>query len=139
MPAKNEFFNTIFFAYYFLKLHLHHFSKIKSQKESLNSRNQGFFLLFLHDDRRIRIRIREAQKHVDPVDRDLQHSPNRCLAILAGGKRRKDIIYIVKVASGRPVATGLSGASQLRSTIPTTGGFILFCLYLHNRHHSNHT
>jgi hypothetical protein len=33
MPAKNKFFNTIFSAYYFLKLHLHHFSKIKSEKE----------------------------------------------------------------------------------------------------------
>ncbi len=32
-PAKNKFFNTIFSAYYFLKLHLHHLSKIKSQKE----------------------------------------------------------------------------------------------------------
>ncbi len=34
-------------------------------------------LLFLHDDRRIQIRIqsriREAQKHVDPVDPDPQH------------------------------------------------------------------
>ncbi len=29
-----------------------------------------FFLLFLHDDRRIRIQIREAKKHVDPVDPD---------------------------------------------------------------------
>ncbi len=45
MPAKNKFFNTIFSAYYFL-LHLHHFSKIKSQKESLNSRNQGFSYFF---------------------------------------------------------------------------------------------
>ncbi len=42
MPAKNLFFNTIFSAYSFLKVHLHHFSKIKSQKESQNSRNQGF-------------------------------------------------------------------------------------------------
>jgi hypothetical protein len=42
MPAKNYFFNTIFSAYDFLKLHLHHFSKIKIQKESQNSRNQGF-------------------------------------------------------------------------------------------------
>ncbi len=33
MPAKNEFFDTIFSAYYFLKVHLHHFSKIKSEKE----------------------------------------------------------------------------------------------------------
>jgi hypothetical protein len=33
MPGKNLFFNKIFSAYYILKLHLHHFSKIKSQKE----------------------------------------------------------------------------------------------------------
>ncbi len=32
------------------------------------------FLLFLHDDRRIR--IREAQKHVDPVDPDLDSDPD---------------------------------------------------------------
>ena len=41
-----QFFNTIFCAYYFLKLHLHNFSKIKSQKESQNSRNQGFSYYF---------------------------------------------------------------------------------------------
>jgi hypothetical protein len=46
MPAKNYFFITIFSAYYFLKLHLHHFSKINSQKESQNSRNQGFYYYF---------------------------------------------------------------------------------------------
>ncbi len=46
MPAKNQFFNTIFSAYYFLKVHLHPFSKIKSQKESQNSRNQGFSYYF---------------------------------------------------------------------------------------------
>ncbi len=39
-------FNTIFSTYFFLKLHLHHFSKIKSQKESQNSRNQGFSYYF---------------------------------------------------------------------------------------------
>jgi hypothetical protein len=59
-----------FFAYYFLKVHLHNFSKTKSHKE---------FLLFLLDDGRIRIRIhisdewiriREAQKHMDPTDPD---------------------------------------------------------------------
>ncbi len=38
--------NTIFSAYYFLKVHLHHFSKIKSQKESQNIRNQGFSYYF---------------------------------------------------------------------------------------------
>ncbi len=35
-----------FSACYFLKVHLHHFSKIKSQKESQNSRNQGFSYYF---------------------------------------------------------------------------------------------
>ncbi len=46
MSARNKFFNTIFSADYFLKLHLHYFSKIKSQKESQNSRNQGFSYYF---------------------------------------------------------------------------------------------
>jgi len=32
--SKKLIFNTIFSAYDFLKLHLHHFSKIKIQKES---------------------------------------------------------------------------------------------------------
>jgi hypothetical protein len=31
--SKKLIFDTIFSAYYFLKVHLHHFSKIKSQKE----------------------------------------------------------------------------------------------------------
>ena len=34
------------FPYYFLKVHLLNFSKIKSQKESKNSRNQGFSYYF---------------------------------------------------------------------------------------------
>ena len=58
-----------FSAYYFLKVHLHNFSK-KVQKKSQNSRNQGFLKLFLLDERRIQ--IREAQKQVDP-DSDPEH------------------------------------------------------------------
>ncbi len=63
-------------AYYFLKVHLHLFSKIKSQKEVTK--------LFLLDDRRIRIHtsdlwirigIQEAQKHTDPTAPDPQHWP----------------------------------------------------------------
>ncbi len=46
MPAKKLILNTIFSAYYFLKVHLHHFSKIKSQKESQNIRNQSFSYYF---------------------------------------------------------------------------------------------
>ena len=46
MPAKNKFFNTIFSAYDFLKLHSHHFPKIKIPKVSQNRRNQGFSYYF---------------------------------------------------------------------------------------------
>ncbi len=44
--SKKQIFNTIFSAYYFLKVHLHHFSKIKCQKESQNRRNQDFSYYF---------------------------------------------------------------------------------------------
>jgi hypothetical protein len=44
--SKKLIFNTNFSAYYFLKVHLHHFSKIKSQKESQNSSIQGFSYYF---------------------------------------------------------------------------------------------
>jgi hypothetical protein len=33
MATKNYFFYQVFFVYFFLKLHLHHLLKIKSQKE----------------------------------------------------------------------------------------------------------
>ncbi len=35
-----------FFAFYFLRLHLHHFSKIKSHKGSHKTKNQGFSYYF---------------------------------------------------------------------------------------------
>ncbi len=55
---------------YFLKVHLHHFSKIKSQK-SKTVEIKVFLTIFLIDRR---IRIQEAQKHVDPdSDPDPQH------------------------------------------------------------------
>jgi hypothetical protein len=40
-PTKANFLYN-FSAYYFLKVHLHHFSKIKSQKEVTKQWNQGF-------------------------------------------------------------------------------------------------
>ena len=43
-------------AYYSLRVHLHHFSKIKSPKEVTKQQESRFFLLLLLDDRRIRIR-----------------------------------------------------------------------------------
>ncbi len=79
--TKND--STFFFAYYFLKVHLHHFSKIKVIKKSQSSRNQFFFLHFLLDDRRIRSRIsisdwwiRMAKKHMDPTDPDPDTEPD---------------------------------------------------------------
>ncbi len=46
-----------FFHDYFLNVHLNHFLKIKSPKEVTKQYKSMFFLLFLLDDRRIRIRI----------------------------------------------------------------------------------
>jgi hypothetical protein len=45
-PWQQKIFYTICFACYFLKVHLHYFSKTKSQKESQNSRIQGFSYYF---------------------------------------------------------------------------------------------
>ncbi len=44
--SKKRIFNTIFSAYLLLKVHLHHFSKIKSQKESQNRSKQGYSYYF---------------------------------------------------------------------------------------------
>jgi hypothetical protein len=54
-------------AYYLSKVHLHDFSR--------------FFLLFLLNERRIR--IQEAQKHVDPVDPDPESDPGPQHLLLA--------------------------------------------------------
>jgi hypothetical protein len=71
-------------AYYFLKVLHRHFSKVKNQKEVTKQKKSRFFLLFLLNDRRIRsrihtsdkwIRIQDVQKHVDPVDPDLDPDP----------------------------------------------------------------
>jgi hypothetical protein len=53
---KKLFLKKSFSVYYLLKVHLYHFSKIKSPKEVTTQWESRFFLLFLHDDRRIRIR-----------------------------------------------------------------------------------
>ncbi len=44
-PPKSYFF-TFFFAFYYRKVHLHHFSKIKSLEKSQKSRNQSFSYYF---------------------------------------------------------------------------------------------
>ncbi len=46
---------NFFVVFYFLKLHLNHFSKIKSHNEVTKQKESRFFLIFLLDDRRIRI------------------------------------------------------------------------------------
>jgi hypothetical protein len=82
--SKKLIFYTIFSAYYFLKVHLHHFSKIKSQKEPQNRRNQGFSYSFcmMIEGSGSGSRagsgsgsIPLTQKHVDPVDPDLEPDP----------------------------------------------------------------
>ncbi len=91
---KKLFFVLSFFAYYFLNTFTSFF-KYKSHKEVTKQKESMFFSLFLLDDRRIRIqirtrirnsdqwirmRIREAQKHMDSTDPEPQH----CLVDLAG-------------------------------------------------------
>jgi hypothetical protein len=62
--ANKKLYIKSFSAYYFLKVHLHHFLNIKSHKEVAKQQESRFFLIFLLDDRR----IQEAQKHTDPTD-----------------------------------------------------------------------
>ncbi len=72
-----------FSAYYFLKVHLYHFSKIESQKEVTKQQESRFSLVFLLGDIRIRIHtsdkwirvwIPEAPKHTDLTDPDSEVS-----------------------------------------------------------------
>jgi hypothetical protein len=56
MPTKNYLFKQ-FFCLLLLKVHLHHFSKIKSPKEVTKQKKSRVFLLVLLADRRIRIRV----------------------------------------------------------------------------------
>jgi len=53
-PDPYRYLNVTFLSLclFFLKVHLHHSSKIKVIKKSQNNINQGFFI-FLLDDRRI--------------------------------------------------------------------------------------
>jgi hypothetical protein len=70
--AYKKLIKKSFPAYYPLKVPLRHLSKIKSQKEVTKQYKARFFLLFLLNNRRIR--IQEAQNHVDPdSDPDPQH------------------------------------------------------------------
>jgi hypothetical protein len=78
-PSITLFFKS-FSAYYFFKVHLHHFSKIISNEKVTKQYQSRFFVYFLLDDRRIQIRIltngsgsRRPKKHTDPLVPDPQH------------------------------------------------------------------
>jgi hypothetical protein len=75
-----------------------------------------FFLLFLHDDRRIR--IQEAQKHVDPVDPDSDQEPQHWMvqmqAILAAMLSRREVV--VAMLSRREVVEVVFGPTDVPST-----------------------
>jgi hypothetical protein len=72
MPAKNLFLTQNFLLItVLLEDTFTSFFKDKKVKKSHEKYESRFLLLFLHDDRRIR--IRKAQKNVEPVDPDPQH------------------------------------------------------------------
>ncbi len=82
---KKILFFQSFLAYYFLRTHLHHSSKIKSKKEVTKQGKSRFSLLLLLIDER----IREAQKHTNPSDRDSQHWEKGKEICQLGRERRK--------------------------------------------------
>ncbi len=81
-----------FSAYFFLKVHLHHFSKLKNQKKSENSRNQGFayyFCLMIEGSGSIPLltkgsrsgsrRPKNMRIRWNPMDPDSDPDPQHCL------------------------------------------------------------
>ncbi len=85
---KKLIFKKSFFAYYFLKV-MYIIFKDKKSKRRHKAEGIKVFLTFWLGDRRIqirihtsdwwiRIRIQEAQKHVDPVDPDPDPDPQHC-------------------------------------------------------------
>jgi len=50
----------MFFAHYFLKVHLHHFSKMKSHKEVKKTVGIKVFLTFSTYDRRILVPVKHT-------------------------------------------------------------------------------
>jgi hypothetical protein len=71
MPTKNK-FKKKFFCLFLFEGTFTSLFKDKNQKEVTKQYKSRFFLVFLLNDKRIR--MQEAQKHVDPVDSDPQHS-----------------------------------------------------------------
>jgi hypothetical protein len=77
-------------------VHLHHF-KDKTPKEVTKQWQSRFFLLFLLDDRRIRM----AQKHVEP---DQDSDPEHCLEGCTVSGNLQKLYYIVSVLNSRVVS-----------------------------------
>ncbi len=132
---------SMFFAFYFLKLHFYHFSKIKSHTEVTKQSNQCFSYCFcLMIERRIRIRIsdqwiriREAEKHMDPTDPE--HCLKLCVYLIAVSFAAKRAL----ISSRRAVDAAGSGfcdalvrirstRSRSRSTVPVLRSSNTSCL-----------
>jgi hypothetical protein len=89
MTFKTSTINYFYSKVFYLLLFEGTFTSFFKDKKSLKSHKTigiNVFLLFLLDDRRIRIRIselwiriREAQKHMDPTD----PAPQQCLTLFA--------------------------------------------------------
>ncbi len=143
---KKLIFLLSFFVYYFLRLHLHNFSKIKSHKEVPKQEEWRFSLLFLLDDRRSRIRIREAHSirirircevltaevlwirvHLEkpvfssPPSRLCRHKnhQNLLLPFIAVRGSQRDVVYL-----GRPIAPsymtqmgGVAGSQRMSTGV----------------------
>jgi hypothetical protein len=92
MPTKNLFFIFLFLCLLLFEGTFTSFSKIKSQKGSHKAERSKVFLLFLLGDRRIR--IQEAQKHVDPVDPDPDSDPQHCLLPTDNQQELKKLLFI---------------------------------------------
>ncbi len=99
---QKNFLSLNFRAYSFLKVHLHHSSKIKVIKKSQNSRNLSFssFFCLLNVDKRIRIRtnklrirIQEAQKHKDAEILNASVSPLKLYRRLCCCYLAQQILY----------------------------------------------
>jgi hypothetical protein len=87
MATKDILFVS-FFDYYFLKVHLHHFSEIRSHKKVTKQWNQGFsyyFFLMIEGSGSGSVR----PKNIDPTDSvpDRQHCPGVNVKQKSGRKK----------------------------------------------------
>ncbi len=102
------------FAYFFFKVHLHHFLKKKFEKNSQNCRNYGFyynFCLMIKGSGSVPLppRIREAQKHTDP-----QHClMNKICNYFSFSQPARDSWQLQRCGCGRLLNTGSKKSHSL--------------------------